>query len=153
MSRKLKEVVIPKEEALFWLDKHGRWHNQDGEFQHRKIIYYFHSCIRKDRDGYHLVQRHRNFREKVYFPYEDTPLFVFDVVKQEEVILVLNTKKRIRLKPKKLFIRDDSLYMHAGEDRIKFSGQALVKIADLIEDENGQCFIRVKGRRYRISQI
>lgn len=152
MADKPREVVIPKEEAVFWLDRNGFWHNEHGKFQHKKIINYFHSSIRKDRDGYHLMQMYRDLKEKVYFPYEDTALFVFDVIIKEDVTLVLNTQKRIRLKPKKLFINDDSLYMQLGEERLKFTDQALIRIADRLEYENEQCFIRVRGRRYKIHQ-
>ena len=98
MRKKLKEVVVPKEKAVFWLDGRGRWHGESGEFKHRKIIEHFHSSIRKDKQGFHLMQRHRHFREKVYFPYEDTPLFVFDVLTGENIEIVLNTRKRMKLR-------------------------------------------------------
>ena len=153
MTKKMKEIVIPREAALFWLDKRGFWHNEHEKFRHPKIISHFHSSIRKDKDGFHLFQVHPNYREKVYFPYEDTALFVFDIVKTENITLVLNTKKRIRLKPTKLFIRDDSLYMELGEDQVKFSENALVKIADMLVEEDDQLYIKVKGRKYRIHQL
>jgi hypothetical protein len=152
MGSRLKQVVTPKEEAVFWLDKNGFWHNEQGRFEHRKIINYFHRCIKKDKHGYHLAQEHSGYREKVYFPYEDTALFVFDVIKGDDVTLVLNTRKRMKLKPAKLFIRDDSLYMDAGDDRIKFSEQALIRVAPLMEHHNDELFLRVKGRRYRIRE-
>ena len=147
-----KQIAIPKEDAIFRLDKHGQWHNKEGKFQHRKIINHFHRSIRRDEDGYHLFQEYSGMREKVYFPYEDTALFVFDVKKGEDIVLELNTRKCIKLKPKKLFIKNDNLYMQNGEDRIKFSDHALIRIADLIDETDGQCFIRVKGRRYRIRE-
>ncbi len=54
MKKKRSEIVIPKDEAIFWLGKNGRWHNAHGEFQHKKIIDYFHSSIKKDDNGYFL---------------------------------------------------------------------------------------------------
>ena len=153
MVKRSREIVVRKEDAVFWLDKHGQWYNKDEKFQHRKIINYFHSSIRKDKDGYHLAQRHRTHKEKVYFPFEDTALFVFEVIKGEDIILVLNTKKRIKLRPKRLSIRDDSLYMHVGEERVKFTEHSLLRIADLIAYEDGCYFIKVRGRRYRIRQL
>jgi hypothetical protein len=153
MSKKLKEIVIPKENAAFWLDRFGRWHSEHGRFENRKIIGFFHSSIRKDRNGYHLAQSYRGTREKVYFPHEDTALFVFGVVKGEDITLILNTGKRVRLKPRRLFISEDSLYMWHGEDRIKFTEHALIRIADLLEYEGIQYFMRAKGRRYRIPEI
>ena len=152
MTKRTKEVVIPKEKARFWLDRHGFWHTGHEKFRHPRIVRHFHASIRKDRDGYHLLQEYGDFTERVYFYYEDTALFVFEVIKDEDVILVLNTEKRIKMKPRRLFIRKDSLYMLSGEDRIKFTEHALVRIADLLEDENERCFIRIKGRRYQVPE-
>jgi len=118
MPKKIKEIIIGKEEAVFWLDKNGCWNNENGKFRHHKIIRYFHSCIQRDQEGYFLYQKNENYVEKVYFPYEDQALFVFDVIEQDDVTLVLNTRKRIKLKPRKLFINNDCLYMQTGEEII-----------------------------------
>ena len=150
MAKKIKEIIIPKEEAVFWLDKNGCWHNESGRFENKKIIQYFHSCIKRDGYGYYLYQTNENYAEKVYFPYEDQALFVFDVIQQLDVILVLNTGRQIRLKPRKLFIKNDCLYMHLGSEIIKFSEQGLFKIAQLMEEINDRLYIRVKNRRYKI---
>jgi hypothetical protein len=115
-----------------------------------KIIRYFHTCIRRDRLGYYLYQAYENFAEKVYFPYEDQALFVFDVIAQDAVTLVLNTGRQIKLKPRKLFIKNDCLYMQAGEEIIKFAERGLMKIAQLLEQEKDRLFIRVNNRRYRV---
>ena len=150
MVKKIKTIVIPKEEAVFWLDKNGRWHNENGQFKHKKIVKYFHSSIKRDQHGYYLYQINGNNAEKVYFPYEDQALFVFDVIRQDDVILVLNTGRHIGLKARKLFIKNDCLYMHLDREIIKFSEQGLFKIAQLIEEINGRLYIRVKNRRYEI---
>ena len=152
MTKKIKEVVVPKEKAVFWLDGRGRWHGEGGKFQHRKIIEHFHSSIRKDRQGFHLMQRHRHFREKVYFPYEDTALFVFDVLTGENIEIVLNTRKRMKLRPRRLFIRDDDLYIQLGEDRAKFTEHALIRLSPFLEFEEDQVFVKVKDRRYKIPE-
>jgi len=150
-TQKLKIKVIPKEKAVFWLDKNGRWHNKDGAFEHRKIIKFFHSAIKKDKDGYYLSQDLDTHTEKVYFKYEETALFVFDIIKhEEEIILVLNTKKRIRLEPEKLFIKDDSLYMNAGEELIKFDDRSMMKISDMLEFDEERYFIKIKDEKYQI---
>lgn len=153
MSKKLKEIVILKDDAVFWLDKNGRWRNKDGEFEHKRIIEYFHSSIKKDRDGYHLQQIIEDCQEKVYFNYEDTALFVFDVITDQDISLILNTKKRIKLKPKKLSIKGDNLYVSVGEERIKFAEKGLIKISEFIEYDNDQYFIRIKNRRYKIQTL
>ncbi len=153
MSRKeLPEHVIPKEKAVFWLDGRGFWHTAKGKFENRNIINYFHSCIRKDADGYYLRQEHREYREKVYFLYEDTALFVVHILKNDDIILVLNTGEKVKLKPRRLFVNGESLYMMLGEERVKFTEEALLRITDYMEDEAGQFFIHVKGRKYRIPE-
>ena len=152
MTDQKKEKVISKEKAVFWLDKHGFWHNEHGKFQHKKIIDYFHTSINRDRDGYFLSQENEQFIEKVYFPHEDTALFVFNVIPGEEIVLVLNTKKQIKLDPEKLFMQNDSLYMHFGNEIIKFAEHGLLKIADLMENEDDRYFIRVKNKRYEVKR-
>jgi hypothetical protein len=152
MKNKPTEIIIPKDRAIFWLDKNGRWHNAHGEFEHKKIIDYFHSSIKRDENGYYLSQKRENVQEKVYFHHEDTALFAVDLIKDNDIKLILNTKKQIKLKPRNLFIRDDDLYMRMGEEAIKFSERGLMKISDLLEYDNDQYFIKVKNRRYRILQ-
>jgi len=150
MANKLKTIEITRDEAVFRLDGNGCWHNSDGKFRHKKIIDYFHTSIQRDQKGYHLYQAHDKYIEKVYFPYEDKALFVFDVIENNDIMLVLNTKKRTRLKPKKLFIENDNLYMQLGNEVIKFAEQGLMKIASFLEEEGDGLFIRSKNRRYRI---
>jgi len=150
MTQKIKEIVINKDDAVFWLDGNGCWHNENGKFKHKKIIHYFHSCIKRDQQGYYLYQENGNCAEKVYFPYEDQALFVFDIIRQNDVTLVLNTQRQIVLRPRKLFIKNDCLYMHMGDDIIKFADQGLMKIAPLLEEEQDHLYIRIKGRRYQI---
>ena len=118
-TKEKKEFVVPKEDAVFWLDAYGRWHNEHGVFEHKKIISYFHSSIRKDAKGYYLFQKHNDHTlEKVYFKYEDTALFVFDIKTQDDpdkIRLILNTKHEILLNPEDLFVQNDNLNMeHAG---------------------------------------
>ena len=152
MTKSRKTIIIPKDKAVFWLDKHGRWNNVHGKFEHKKIIEYFHASIKKDRNGYYLGQTTEDSIEKVYFHYEDTVLFVFDVVIGEDITLILNTGRQIKLRPRKLSMKADNLYMHIGAERIKFSERSLMIISDLIECVEEQYFIRVKNRRYKINK-
>ena len=153
MTQKTREVVIPKEDAVFWMDGNGKWHNEHGEFEHVKIINYFHSSIRKDEHGFYLTQERDDVIEKVYFPYEETAFFVFDVLKDDDIILVLNTQKRINLNPKNLSIKNDQLYLNDGKDLIKFSERGLLKISDMIKFENDQYYIQVNDKSYIIHQL
>jgi len=152
MTKKLKEIIIPKDKAVFWLDKHGRWHNEHGEFQHKKIIHFFHSSINKDENGYYLGQTRGDSFEKVYFHYEDTALFIVDIIENPDITLVLNTQKKVKLKPAELFVKDDDLYVQNGEDKIKFAERGLMKISKFLEFEDDQYFITLKNKRIRINQ-
>jgi hypothetical protein len=152
MQKKRTEIIIPKDRAIFWLDKNGRWHNAHGEFEHKKIIDYFHSSIKRDENGYYLFQKRGDIQEKVYFHYEDTALFAVDLIKDKVIRLILNTKKQIKLKPRNLFIRGDDLYMRMGEETIKFAERGLMKISDLLEYDNDQYFIKMNNRKYKILQ-
>jgi hypothetical protein len=150
MTSKAKLAIIPKEKAVFWLDKHGQWHNQHGKFEHKKIIAFFHASIRKDKQGYFLYQESELHREKVYFPYEECALFAVDVIYEGSIFVVLNTGKKLKLMPRKLFIRNDDLYMQTNQDIIKFIDRALTKIADLITVHNNRYAIMINRRRYII---
>ena len=150
MTKQLKEIVISKDSAVFWLDSNGRWHNIHGEFEHRKIIDFFHSSIRKDKDGYYVAQTTESYQEKVYFPYEDTALFVFNVTQNEDIFLLLNTKKQIKLNPEELFIKDDSLYVKDGEELVKFTEQSMMKISKYMENDNDKYFIKINDKTYKI---
>jgi hypothetical protein len=153
-GKEIKEVVVLKENAVFRIDALGRWHNQHGIFEHKKIIDYFHSSIRKDADGYHLFQKlGDNTIEKVYFKYEDTALFVFDVNTPDDsdkIRLILNTKQEILLDPKTLFIQNDNLYLEHDGHRIKFIDRAMLKLAHRLKFNGQQYRLEFSGKTYDI---
>jgi len=152
MTEYSRMVIIPKEDAVFWLDKDGRWRNDGGRFRNKKIIDHFHASISKDSSGYFVSQQRENLLEKVYFRYEDTALFVFDVLRDSEIILVLNTRKQMNLIPDALYVHQDNLYLTVGDETIKFGESALIKISDLIEEKKGRLFITVNGDEYKINE-
>ena len=118
--------------------------------QSKEIIDYFHSVIKKDKDGYYLEQEHKHFLEKVYFPYEDTALFVFHIIKRDGLILRLNTGEDIQLDPEKLLMKNDDLYIRNKDDLIKFHEKALFSLADYLDESEGQYVINIDGKRYPI---
>ncbi len=138
-NHKERTVVIPREEAVFWLDSRGYWRNSGGRFRKKKIIDHFHAAITMDANGYHLYQQKGDGFEKVYFPFEDTALFVFDVLfLKDGITLLLNTGRRLTLNPGSLYSKNDCLYLTDQGEIIKFSERALMQIAPLLqEDEYG----------------
>jgi hypothetical protein len=142
MASTLPEIVIPKEKAVFWMDAHGRWHNEHGVFEHPKIIAHFNAQIRWDRDGYYLSQEINDHIEKVYFPYEDTALFALDLLSGPPEVLRLNTGERLPLDPRRLALKGDDLYQLRDGERIKFSERCLLKLAERIDDSDGHYSFR-----------
>jgi len=155
MTNEPKPVkIIPREKAVFRLDKNGNWRSDNEKFKNQKIISYFHSLIKKDRDGFFLEQEHEHFIERVYFPYEDTALFVNRIIESDGLILCTNTGKHIALDPEKLFIKNDDLYLQSGEDLIKFNENALLALAGYMDDvEDDQYVIHLDGKRYLIPRM
>ncbi|MFA5906791.1 MAG: MFS transporter permease [Desulfobacula sp.] len=149
-----KLIIVSKEEAVFWMDKNGTWHNEHGKFEHPRIIKYFNSAIKKDENGYYVHQATGECEEKVYFPYEDTALFVADIIVEGPGIrLILNTTDRISLEEGGLFMESDHLYLLTPDHRIKFSSHALVKISKYIEDKNGRFSIIINGKTYPVESL
>lgn len=145
-----RQVVIPREKSVFWMDKNGNWCNEHGRFEHPRIIKYFNKSIKKDETGYFVYQNTDEFEEKVYFPYEDTALFVIDLKISTTVTLALNTGRVVNLTPERLFSRDDSLYTQDGDDMIKFTSKAMLKLAKNIKEEGDQLYLCIDNRQWKI---
>ena len=43
--------------------------------------------------------------------------------------------------------------MQAGDEQIKFTEQSLLKISDLIDNDDRQYLIRIKNKKYRIREL
>ncbi len=147
-SEKPKQRVISKEDAVFWMDKDGCWCNEHGKFEHPRIIRYFNASIRKDEKGYYVFQTMGEWEEKVYFSYEDTALFVLDVAMEQDMVLLLNNTRTIKLDPLQLFTRNDSLYLKTPDHEIKFSSKALLKISKYINEKEGRLIFSINGKEY-----
>ena len=146
----LIEVVIARDEAVFWMDARGQWHNRHGRFEHKRIIAHFNRSIRRDGDGYFVTQVRGHIRERVYFPYTDTPLFVTRLIVSEPIQLVLNTGDTLLLDPSHLFTRSDQLYLRRNDERIKFGDRALLAISPYLEEIPDGLAIRLGSRLHPI---
>jgi hypothetical protein len=153
MGPALPEIVIPRENAVFRLDARGRWCNRHGVFRNRRICDHFHAAIRRDAAGYHLRQELPDRVEKVYFPYEDTALFVVQVALGDPVELTLNTRRRVALDPAFLFVRGESLYLTLEGERVKFTERATLKLAEAMEFTPEGYAIRTGERVHPIPEL
>jgi hypothetical protein len=152
MASDKQSIIVPKEQAVFWMDKNGVWHNEHGKFEHPKIIRHFNRSIQKDDQGYYLFQQTDEAEEKVYFCHEDTVLFVVDLSLTEQVILTLNTTDTLPLDPTQLFTRNDGLYLQTSEHCIKFSQHALVKLSRFMEETDGQFCLKLNQTTHPIPE-
>lgn len=152
-DREPKNLVIHKENATFWMDGRGRWHNQHGPFENKKVIDYFNTAIEWDPMGYFVIQQREGFYEKVYFPYEDTALFVVDILTESGMILQLNTRDRLTLMPNELFMCNDQLYIQHERRRIKFGERALLRIAEHIVFDKGIYYFHNANQHHPIPTV
>ncbi|WP_020590167.1 MFS transporter permease [Desulfobacter curvatus] len=135
MARTKKQNIIPKDQAVFWMDKDGSWQNEHGKLEHPKIIKYFNQSIQKDDQGYFLCQTINDVEEKVYFPYEETAVFVVDLVRKDAGIeLTLNTLDTITLNPEALYIKADALFLETYAHLVKFTQKALAQMTAFLTD-------------------
>ncbi len=154
MAERPKEVIIPKEDAVFWMDNRGRWHNEHGLFQNKKVIDYFHTCIRRDENGFYLTQVRDDIVEKVYFPYEETALFIFDVCRESDrIVLILNTGHEMELDPTGLCVCEDVLALIHDGTLIKFTDRTMMKIADLIGEREDSYYFAWEGREWPVKKL
>lgn len=152
-SSQIKEIIIPKEKAVFWMDARGRWCNEHGPFEHARIIAYFNQSIRKDRDGYFVEQVRDGMREKVYFYHHDTPLFIVDTVGDDPAKVILNTGAYVDFCPQRLIIRNDQLYMRINDDEIaKFNERTMMHIAAWIDYHEGRVYFQIDDSRIEIPE-
>ena len=99
-----------------------------------------------------MTQTHPDYLEKVYFPFEDTALFVFQVQAEEPLTLALNIKTSIILDPHELFLANDSLYLLHHQERIKFSERALIQISKNLEFRDTEVCFNLDDQRIRIPE-
>jgi hypothetical protein len=153
MGKEIKKIVVPREEAVFWMDGNGVWRNRHGRITHPKIIDYFDSAIKKDADGFFLYQAYDNIQEKVYFPYEGTALFAVDVILDPGITLVLNTKETVSLLPGGLFAEKGRLCMRFDDGYIRFSEKVQRILSEYIEEDGERLMFLAENGPFEIIEI
>ncbi|MDD9302193.1 MAG: MFS transporter permease [Desulfobacter sp.] len=152
MGSENKINIIPKEQAVFWMDSNGVWHNEHGRLEHPKIISYFNRSIQKDDQGYFLSQIIEDREEKVYFPYEETAIFVTHIHIKDKIELLLNTSQKIMLDPGRLYIKKDSLFFSTPPHEIKFTSHALAKISKCLKEADQGLMLQLGENQYFIPE-
>lgn len=149
--KKRRQVVISKEDAVFWMDENGQWHNEHGKFEHPRIIKYFNASIKKDDQGYFVFQSTDMVDEKVYFKYKETAVFAVDLRAGKDLILALNVGKTVPFDPTGLYVKDDSLFMKTKSHLIKFTPQAMVKLSRYLKEKDGQLIFSFNEKEWPIN--
>jgi hypothetical protein len=152
MNDNLPVVEISADHAVFWMDERGRWCNEYGPFENPRIIDRFNRALRCDRKGYFVTQERDGLREKVYFHYVDTPLTARDIRGRPPQTLVLNSGRHLPLDPSALYILKDTLFMRSGDERIRFSERAMVRLAPFLKETARGPAVRMGGQWYFISE-
>jgi hypothetical protein len=147
---KVKEVIIPKEKAVFWMDGNGRWTNENGPFKHKKLIDYFNKSIGWDAKGFFVSQELNGICEKVYFRYQETALFAVDASIAADIELLLNTRQRIPLDCRKLYVKNDRLFMRYQDTSVKFTDRCMLQVSAYIEEVDDAFYFRFNETRCRI---
>lgn len=149
----IKQVVIPKEQAVFWMDGRGRWCNVHGPFEHPKITAHFNKSIGHDKDGFFVEQTCDGVREKVYFHYEDTALFAVDVIFGDPLRLVLNTGQHVGLEPEQVVVVRDALFQRHAGAWIKFTEHVMMRMADMLDQNNDGLIFTHNGIRHNLVHL
>ena len=152
MDDNLPVVEISADHAVFWMDERGRWCNEHGPFENPRIIDRFNRALRRDGKGYFVTQERDGLREKVYFHYVETPLTAMDVRGRPPRTLVLNSRQHLPLDPSALYILKATLFMRSGDERIRFSERAMVRLAPFLKETSHGPAVRIGGRWYPISE-
>jgi len=150
MNTPALEKVILKEDAVFWMDERGDWHNAAGRFRNRRIIDYFNRHLQSDAGGFFVAQMNGPIREKVYFRYSGTALFVLDLEPGDPIILVLNTGEKCPLAPDSLFVKNDVLHMRQDCRILRFRERPMIQLSSHISLENGQYRFEWRRRTWAI---
>jgi uncharacterized protein len=152
MNDTLPIIEINASDAVFWMDERGRWCNEYGPFENPRIIERFNRALHRDPQGYFVTQERNGIWEKVYFHYVDTPLTAMDVLGKPPHTIVLNSKKRLQLDPSALYILKDTLFMRSGDECIRFSERAMVRLASCLEETPQGLSLRVGDNHYPIPE-
>jgi hypothetical protein len=145
--------------CLIFIDKEGRWYHQGAEMIHREFIQLFYKNMELDSEGRYLI----NWANKrCYVEVEDTAFVVRSVSYKEGnqhstagIELSLSDDTREPLMPDSLCVgRENVLYckVKSGLFPARFNRAAYYQLAEYIEEENGDYFLSVNGRRYAIRE-
>lgn len=151
-----KEEIPP---CFIFIDKEGRWFHDGLEMIHREIIQLFYQNMQRNSQGRYVIHLGG---QKCYVDVEDTAWVVrrveFESREQghQRFLIWLNDDTQEVLNSDTLLVgKNNVLYCQVKEGRFpaRFQRAAYYQLADHVEEENHQYFLRLNGEKHFIHQI
>jgi hypothetical protein len=148
--------IVSRQESQIRLKADGKWIHQGEPFRNPKIIDFFHRAIRKDDRGeYYLHNVYAGQEEHVYFEVEDTAYFVTGIEfdqRAQAFEVALNTGDRGLVDVRGLWTDDRGVvYCRVlDDDRARLTEEALHRLADLSEMDDGGVYLDLTGEKIYI---
>jgi len=146
--------------CLITVDKEGRWYHKGAEMIHREFIRLFYDNMVLDSLGRYIIDWKG---QRCYVDVEDTAFVVRRVARQdgdenngkERFVLSLSDDSQEELMPETLSVgRDNVLYcsVKSGTFPARFTRAAYYQLTDHVQEEDGDYYLAVNGRKYKISR-
>jgi hypothetical protein len=132
-----------------FIDKEGQWFYRGAQMRKREIVRLFYDHMSMDDCGRYILDW---AGERCFLEVEDTAYTIRKVAAQEEFILTLSDDSNEKLAPETLYVgKENVLYCRVrGRFPARFTRPAYYQLAAHVEETDGEYFLPVAGRRYRI---
>jgi hypothetical protein len=144
--------------CLIFIDKEGGWYHKGAEMVHREFIRLFYEHMEMDAEGRYVIHWQG---ERCYVDVEDTAFVVRRVSylsgkagHRGALILSLSDDSTEALAEETLVIgKENVLYctVKKGAFPARFNRAAYYQLAEHVEEEGGQFYLSVEGRRHPIT--
>jgi len=152
-----KQVIDDLPPCLIYIDKEGKWYHEGAEIIRPDFIQFFFEHLELDDHGRYIVNWNG---QRCYIEVEDTAFVVRKVDfiggngSPKEAIIHLSDGTKEKLDPETLYVgKEDVLYcrVKGGKFPARFLRPAYYQLAEFIEEDKGQFYLLVGGKRYPVS--
>ena len=130
------------------IDNNCQWFHEGDKISNQNILKYFKSLLGKDEKGYYLA----NQWEKYYITVEDAPFCInYITTKNNQIILHNDRGEEIPMDFENLIMKPNGVFYYThNQIPMKFSRKAQSSLLQYAEEENGEYFIVIGDKRYKI---
>jgi hypothetical protein len=144
--------IVP---CLIFIDKEGRWFHRDLEMVRREIIQLFYQHMETDSRGRYVIYL---AGQKCYVDVEDTAFVVWEATLEggERIVIRLSDDTWESLNLDTLYVGGDNvLYCRVKDGRFpaRFRRAAYYQLAEHVQEELGEYFIFLHGRKHVIRHV